>query len=61
MISGNATTQILCMKVLQHSQSSTSTDPKLKDNMTEEETGGQSQLISGDQMKTANEIQATAL
>lgn len=53
MISDNSATLILCIKVLQHSQSSTSADPKLKDNMTEEETGGQSQQICREQMKTA--------
>lgn len=43
MISDNPTAQILCLNVLQHSQSSISADPKFKDNMTEGETGGQSQ------------------
>lgn len=69
MISDNPTAQILCLNVLQHSQSSISADPKFKDNMTEGETGGQSQEISKEQIRqpflhktsTANGICATAL
>lgn len=53
VIPGNSTTQTQCIKALQHSQSATSADPKLKDNMTENETGGQSQQISREQMKTS--------